>query len=503
MSKRIFEELPARKHAPAAAAPAAKAKGGPEAKGGERQGGEGEGSEKRIRQAVYDIRYRARREDIDLKQAFSQYMSNSSLSQAERTAVREKLFGKAGGVSEQHGFESIDWAVDGVANALYKVFIEGVEKQEPQLELVYERQMEGREGTKYQVRVLDPKSGRSYVRMATREKITQLRAKGLKVEMTDAGEPYEGKKKEVPNKGGLDKPVHPSKRDGDVNDDGKKDKTDSYIYNRRDKINKAMETRKEDFLWSEANGATGTTSTEGQNKNKITGAGVDNSSRITVFPQDGSDTIKAGTELEGPFLAEKAKSKAQQRFMGMVYATKKGKKAPSPEVAAAAEGMSKKEAKKYASTEHEGLPEKKKSKKKKSKMNEEATCPKCGKSPCECDTRANKTYRDLLKNKLRAMGKNVLAACGDEENLEKSYDDMMTASFVKTNRETGKLEPVHVFKENEDRDRDNRDKRQERGGVGANVKYDRSPAKKLSNDELGIKPGKTWVQKQMEKKKNK
>jgi hypothetical protein len=142
-------------------------------------------------------------------------------------------------------------------------------------------------------------------------------------------------------------------------------------------------------------------------------------------------------------------------------------------------------------------------KKKKSKMNEEATCPKCGKSPCECDTRANKTYRDLLKNKLRAMGKNVLAACGDEENLEKSYDDMMTASFVKTNRETGKLEPVHVFKENEDRDRDNRDKRQERGGVGANVKYDRSPAKKLSNDELGIKPGKTWVQKQMEKKKNK
>ena len=493
MSKRIFEELPARKHAPAVAAPAAKAKGGPEAKGGEKKGGEGEGSEKRIRQAVYDIRYRARREDIDLKQAFSQYMSNSSLSQAERTAVREKLFGKAGGVSEQHGFESIDWAVDGVANALYKVFVEGVEKQEPQLELVYERQMEGKEGTKYQVRVLDPKSGRSYVRMANREKITQLRAKGLKVEMTDAGEPYEGRKKEVPNKGGLDKPVHPSKRDGDVNDDGKKDKTDSYIYNRRDKINKAMATRKEDFLWSEANGATGTTSTEGQNKNKITGAGVDNSSRITVFPQDGSDTIKAGTELEGPFLAEKAKSKAQQRFMGMVYATKKGKKAPSPEVAAAAEGMSKKKAKKFAKTKHKGLPEKKSmseavtggsapqvpasvaqfvdefpqraqqilknlkniqggssaAKPAKKKVTEEASCPKCGKSPCECDTRANKTYRDLLKNKLRATGKNVLAACGDEENLEKVYNDMMTASFIKTNRETGKLEPVHVFKESD------------------------------------------------------
>jgi len=455
MKKHIAEELPARKHAPAAAAPAAKAKGDAAPKGGEKkEGGEGEGSEKRIRQAVYDIRYRARREDIDLKAAFSQYMSNSSLSQAERTAVREKLFGKAGGVSEQYCVESVDWAVDGVANALFKVFVEGV-KEEPQLELVYERQMEGKEGTKYQVRVLDPKSGRSYVRMANREKITQLRARGLKVEMTDAGEPYEGKKKEVPNKGGLDKPVAKSQRDGDVNDDGKKDKTDSYIYNRRDKINKAMETRKEDFLWSEANGATGTTSTEGQNKNKITGAGVDNSSRIRVFPQDGSDVqagsgvIQAGTELEGPILTEKAKSKAQQRFMGMVYATKKGKKAPSPEVAKAAEGMSKKEAEKYASTEHEGLPEKKEGKeKKKGKMNEEATCPKCGKSPCECpvseDVRANATYRSLLKAKLRAAGKSVLAACGEEEDLEKGYNDMMTAAFIKTDPETGKLQPVQM-----------------------------------------------------------
>jgi len=495
MKKHIAEELPARKHAPAAAAPAAKAKGDAAPKGGEKkEGGEGEGSEKRIRQAVYDIRYRARREDIDLKAAFSQYMSNSSLSQAERTAVREKLFGKAGGVSEQYCVESVDWAVDGVANALFKVFVEGV-KEEPQLELVYERQMEGKEGTKYQVRVLDPKSGRSYVRMANREKITQLRARGLKVEMTDAGEPYEGRKKEVPNKGGLDKPVAKSQRDGDVND---------AIQRARGGKPDGQDTRKEDFLWSEANGATGTTSTEGQNKNKITGAGVDNSSRIRVFPQDGSDiqagsgVIQAGTELEGPILTEKAKSKAQQRFMGMVYAAKKGEKAASPEVAKAAKGMSKKEAKKYASTEHEGLPEKKKGKKKKGeKVNEEATCPKCGKSPCECDTRANKTYRDLLKNKLRSMGKNVLAVCGDEENLEKSYDDMMTASFIKTNRETGKLEPVHVFKEDEDR---RRDEEKERGGMGAGK---RPSSQKASNKELGIKPGKTWVQKQMEKKKEK
>ena len=73
MTKKIFEELPARKHAPAAA-PAAAAKGGDK-----RESGEG-GSEKRIRQAVYDIRYRARREGIDLRAAYSQYMQNSNLS---------------------------------------------------------------------------------------------------------------------------------------------------------------------------------------------------------------------------------------------------------------------------------------------------------------------------------------------------------------------------------------------------------------------------------------
>lgn len=56
-------------------------------------------------------------------------------------------------------------------------------------------------------------------------------------------------------------------------------------------------------------------------------------------------------------LDEKAKSKAQQRFMGMVYAAKKGEKPASKEVAKAAKGMSKKDAKDYASTKHKGKPE--------------------------------------------------------------------------------------------------------------------------------------------------
>lgn len=56
-------------------------------------------------------------------------------------------------------------------------------------------------------------------------------------------------------------------------------------------------------------------------------------------------------------LDEKAKSKAQQKFMGMVYAAKKGEPAASPDVAKVAKGMSKKAAKDYASTKHKGKPE--------------------------------------------------------------------------------------------------------------------------------------------------
>ena len=62
---------------------------------------------------------------------------------------------------------------------------------------------------------------------------------------------------------------------------------------------------------------------------------------------------------ENEQLSEKAVSKAQQKFMGMVHAAKKGEKPASKEVATAAKGMSAKAAKDYASTKHKGLPNKK------------------------------------------------------------------------------------------------------------------------------------------------
>lgn len=360
MTKKIFEELPARKHAVATAAPAAASKG---------EGNvEGEGSDKKIRQAVYDIRYRARREGIDLKAAYSQYMSNSNLTAPEQSAVREKLFSKDGGGEEKkESYDSLmsDGASSAVAKAMFKVFAEVKE------EVIQEDETSEK---KYKVRVIDEKSGRSYVRYADREKITALRAKGLKVEMTEHGDPYEGTKRE--GKGKMD-PVakNPAKRDGDVNNDGKKDGTDKYIYNRRDAINKAIEKKKsmkEDFL------VDGTTSTEGQNRGKITGKDVDNYKTGVVKVMKSVDESKS-KKLFLDMIAEKKKADACSH-------NGKGEDCGVHGVKACPDTVE-----------------------------EEVKNCGCGKNPCitygegkedekECTPGERETYRTLLKNKLRAMG---------------------------------------------------------------------------------------------------
>jgi len=73
-------------------------------------------------------------------------------------------------------------------------------------------------------------------------------------------------------------------------------------------------------------------------------------------------------------------------------------------------------------------------------------------------------------------------------------DKMITMKRQQALQKSGKTK---VNEEESDRARD---ERQMRGGMDGNIRYDRPPAKKLSNKELGIKPGKTAVQKAMEKK---
>jgi hypothetical protein len=74
-------------------------------------------------------------------------------------------------------------------------------------------------------------------------------------------------------------------------------------------------------------------------------------------------------------IAEKAVSKKQQKFMGMVHAAQKGERPASGAVAKVAKDMGKKDAKDFAATKHKGLPEKVKAKKKDESVEETADAP--------------------------------------------------------------------------------------------------------------------------------
>ena len=407
MSTDIAESLPKRKFAPApmiakgagkgekSAPPAGKGGGKPAAKGGSGKGATEEGSEKRIRQAVYDIRYRAGREDIDLKAAFSQYMSNSSLSQGDRTAVREKIFGKTGGMSEKYINTADELAVDGVANALYKVFVEKKE-EEKEIELAYLQQLDEQPDKKYKVRVTD-KNGRSYVRFADRAKITELRQNPNieSVEMTEHGDAYEGERKKgkMTAKVKAGKKLDPvGKEDKDIDNDGDVDKTDKYLLKRRKAIGKAIRMRAEAYL------ADGTISTEAKGKEKITGKNVDNyaSGAVTMNPEQEKDEKKkkgankgmqyAHLELKGNTLSE-----AQKKMLEM-YEKKKKKEEKKDKIS---DMMTKTSVKKEDEKEEE-----------------------------KPDMRSKYTMINLIKNKLRAAGQRdpMVAMMDMDEHHQKDAD---------------------------------------------------------------------------------
>ena len=391
MTTKIFEELPSRDNRPSPA------------------GGQGPTDmkakmEKKVRQAVYDIRYRARREGVDIKQAYSQYMQNSSLNGQERNMVKAKIFGT--GMREDYNIG--EFASSSVANALFKVFVEGVE-EEPVLDLQelkkgYVKKEIGRVNSqsgvgKYKVRVTD-KNGTSYVRYATREKISDLRANPNieSVEMTGYGEPYEGER----TKGDR---TAAAKAGKDYDGDGK---VESGAKEYRGSVHNAIQRKrggsadgkdtssvKEDLDFFE----------EGKKKDK-------NDRKFDVM-RGKNDCVKIFPEtskVNEEVVSETAVSTAQQKFMGMVHAYKKGEmKNASPEVKKAAKEMSDTEAKKFASTKHEGLPK---------HVQKEETA--CDSSVPQRDTRGDYAKTNLIKNKLRSgLGvKNPIVMVSNEGDVK-------------------------------------------------------------------------------------
>jgi len=90
------------------------------------------------------------------------------------------------------------------------------------------------------------------------------------------------------------------------------------------------------------------------------GVAMEEEQELEEETKDLEEELNEMMRLSGLALTEKAVSKQQQKFMGMVHAMQKGEKVKgaSPELKKAAKGMSKSDAKDFAKTKHKGLPQK-------------------------------------------------------------------------------------------------------------------------------------------------
>ena len=206
---------------------------------------------KQARQLAYDVRYKVKSkfkegqkaDPASLKSAYMKQLNSSPAPGPVKQMAKKMLIG------EEYDFVDVD---KDISKLVSKIFSEHHQKDKDGNTIPHEDELTEEESKgKYKVRVTDKKTGKSYVRMADRAKISELRKNPniSSVEMTGYGTPYEGEKKKgeqtakTKSGKGLD-PV--GKEDGDVNNDGKKDKTDSYLMNRRKAIGKAM--AKEEFI---------------------------------------------------------------------------------------------------------------------------------------------------------------------------------------------------------------------------------------------------------------
>jgi len=165
---------------------------------------------KAARQLAYDVRYKVKGQFKDgqksdaasLKRAYMQQLGKSPAPGPVKVMAKKMLVGEAYDLVDVS-----DTVNESVVNALLKVFAKKTQLEDADGNVAYEVTdivQEEMKDTKYKVRVTDKSTGKTYVRMANREKIGQLRAdpKISSVEMTGYGDSY-------------DKPVGKGKEEGE------------------------------------------------------------------------------------------------------------------------------------------------------------------------------------------------------------------------------------------------------------------------------------------------
>ena len=493
-------------------------------------GGAAQKIEKQARQLAYDTRYKvkqsmkatpgSRLDPASVTKAYLAQLAKSSAAPAVKARAKQML---TGNVKEEvmSAVDPKDMATDAVANALYKVFVEkkedNLEEQIDELKEAYSKVNKKGERI-YHVIVKDKKTGNTYTRDATREKIAELRANPniASVEMSEVNKDAKKEKSKGANTAsvkagkGLD-PV--GQEDGDIDNDGDKDKSDKYLLNRRQARGAAIAKRKgvaEEFLGEvnteksnpDANGKK-IDVMKGENKvviaPEVPGSGKQSSTFMQVAHYDMQGNPLSESEMKlSKMIQEKTLTAAETKKKEKIV---KSMKKSVDDFEKRYPGRGKEVM--YATATKQAK-----------RVAEETVAQadkKAKKEQDEPDPRSIPTAVNLAKNKLRAMG----LKCSNELEGEQ-LDEMLPAlaagaalaapAIIKAvldkpvkkaldnatnnpNRrlvtggtvgqlnqaKAGMKEEIEVLGE-EESDRVN-DERQMRGGVGGNVDYDR-PARK-------------------------
>ena len=235
--------------------------------------------EKQARQLAYDVRYKVRgalkaqsggqSDPATVRKAYLSQLGKSPASPPVKARAKDMLVGES--------YVDVNkLATESAVSALYRVFVEGIHEQE-------EIQEESGDKT-YKVRVTDKKTGNSYVRMASRAKISELRSNPniSSVEMTGYGEPARSEKY-------AGKKTAAAKAGKDFDGDGKKESSSkehagvvhNAIQKKKGGVPDGKDTRKEDYSWKD--GFSELIEKKKEEK-KLTGKGVNNKKLIKVFP---------------------------------------------------------------------------------------------------------------------------------------------------------------------------------------------------------------------------
>ena len=414
---------------------------------------------KAARQLAYDVRYKVKGQFKDgqksdaasLKRAYMQQLGKSPAPGPVKAMARKMLIGEAYDLVDVS-----DTVNESVVNALLKVFTKTTQLEDadgnPAYEITDVVQEEMKE-KKYKVRVTDKSTGKTYVRMADREKISQLRAdpRISSVEMTGYGDSYDkpvGKEKEEKKETAKEAFIHEVNVEDD-NPDANTKKIDVMKGKNKIIINP---TQSEEMKPGEDTSAEKTKESSADKRIRMVKRKILQSKMQAVRQGAGADIV-AHTELEGEQISEKA---------GCAH-THEGKECP---------------------------------------VHGKSECPSESKKVDE-DPRGMKTKVDMVRNKLRAMGLKM-SHVPEGEMTEATYpSDFKKGSPVatkKTGRPMQHDQPMSGGRRktvDESSEDSLRDRRMERGGVDGNTRYDRAP-KAPNTKKFGT--GKTMAQKEMEKK---